>query len=110
MTNASNPVLPSSTPGASTPPGAVQACPYAAGSEILIIDEIGLPLANTAVTLWPSGGGTLSATTDASGKVCLSLPPGTSIQVEVAQVHEVAPGDSTTTSSGRHFAANGAGP
>ena len=88
----------------------VQTCPYATGSEILIVDEIGLPLANTAVTVTPSGGAASSATTDATGKICLSLPPGTPVQVEIVNMHEANPGDSTTTGSGRHFATNGTGP
>jgi len=101
---------PSSGNGGLPPSSVIRTCPYAGGSEILIVDEIGLPLANTAVTVRPSSGGTLSATTDATGKICLSLPPGTSVQIEIANVHEATPGDSTTTSSGRHFAANGTGP
>ncbi len=92
------------------PPSAVQTCPYAQGSEILIVDELGIPLVSTSVTLRPSGGSALSATTDLNGKVCLSLPPGTSVQVEIGNVHEAGPGDSTTTSSGRHFSTGGTGP
>lgn len=101
---------PPAASGGGAPPAAVQSCPYAAGSEILIVDELGLPLRNTSVTLTETGGASHSATTDAAGKICLSLTPGTVIQIEVANVHEIAVGDSTTTSSGQHFAAGSAGP
>ena len=93
-----------------SPPGAVQACPYASGSEILVVDELGLAVAGTAVVVTPSGGAAMNATTDATGKMCFSFPPGTSFQVQIADTHEAAAGDSVTTASGRHFQAGGTGP
>jgi hypothetical protein len=93
----------------SSPPP-VSSCSSGAASEILIVDEIGLPLGNTSVKLQLSGGGVHNVTTDANGKICLTLPPGTSGQIEIDNIHEAAPGDSTTTGSGRHFAAGGTGP
>jgi|APLak6261659120_1056016.scaffolds.fasta_scaffold11428_1 hypothetical protein len=101
---------PRSGNGANPANSPVQACPYANGSEILIINEIGLPLVNTPVTVRISGGNATNATTDSNGKICLNVPPGTSVQVEIANVHEITPGESTSTGSGRHFAANGTGP
>src|SRR5262245_5607216 len=90
-----------------TPLGAVQGC---GGSEILVIDELGLPLAGVAVTVRPSSGSPINAGTDSSGKVCLNLPPGSSVQVDVGNIHETAPGDSITTPSGTHFRSGGTGP
>jgi hypothetical protein len=101
---------PSSGGGSSPGPGSARNnCPTT-GSEILIVDEIGIPLASTTVTVQPSGQSPFSTTTDGTGKICLSSPPGTSVQIQVPNIHEAAPGDSTTTSSGRHFVTNGTGP
>ena len=79
-------------------------------SEIIIVDEIGLPLANTSVTVESSVGNTFTLTTDNLGKIFLTLPPGSSFQIEAANIHEAASGDSTKTGSGQHFATNGTGP
>lgn len=81
-----------------------------AASEILVVDELGLPIVSSTVTLILSTGAVHNVTTDATGKVCLSLPPGTTGQFELANIHEAATGDSTTTPSGHHFAAGGSGP
>jgi hypothetical protein len=89
------------------PRGAVQTC---SGSEILIVDELGLPVASSAVIVRPGGGGPLNMTTDGTGKIRLNVPPGTSVEVEIADIHETAAGDSTNTASGQHFKAGGTGP
>jgi hypothetical protein len=81
-----------------------------AQSEILIVDEIGIPFRNAAVILRPATGGAHNMTTDGNGKICLSIPPGTACEVELANTHEASAGDSTTTTSGRHFATGGTGP
>ena len=100
---------PASGSGAAKPPASVIAsCPLAA-SGVLVIDEIGLPIANTSVTVW-IGANSFSTTTDSNGEICLDLPPGTAGRIEVTDFHEAATGDSTKTSSGRHFAAGGTGP
>ena len=78
-------------------------------SEILVLDEIGLPFANTRVNITVSGRAH-TATTDAQGKICLRLAPGTAVRVELSNTHESRSGDSTTTPSGRHFSAGGRGP
>jgi hypothetical protein len=87
----------------------VAACALSA-SEILIVDEIGLPLANVSVNVRPSGGGMFSTMTGADGRICLNLPPGTNVEVEVPETHEGRAGDSVSTPSGQHFAAGGTGP
>jgi hypothetical protein len=87
----------------------VVACPLAT-SELLFVDEIGLPLAGLAVTLRFASGAVISTTTDVDGKVGLNVAPGTTGEAELVQMHEGASGDSTSTPSGRHFAAGGTGP
>lgn len=100
------PAPPSSTAPTTNP---VTTCALSQ-SEILVVDEIGMPFGNTAVTLHMSSGSTFNMTTDANGKICLSLPPGTTCEVELANIHEARAGDSTSTPSGQHFAAGGTGP
>ena len=104
-----DPPNPSSGSGAASPPSPIVSCPHSQ-SEILLLDEIGLPFRNTAVVLHLSSGGTFNTTTDGDGKICLNLPPGTTGEVELADIHEAASGDSTTTPSGNHFSLNGTGP
>ena len=101
---------PSSGSGAGCMPGPIATCPANILSEIQLIDELGLPFRNQSVIIHLSSGGTLNATTNADGKVSFNLPPGTTGEVELADIHESHSGDSTTTPSGRHFAANGTGP
>jgi hypothetical protein len=86
----------------------VVTCPLGA-SAIQLIDELGLPMAGVTVRV-TAGGVTTTATADGSGLVCLSHPPGTSVTVELADMHEGSAGESTVTSSGTHFRAGGTGP
>jgi len=51
---------------------------------------------------------TVDMVTDGSGYLRFKLPPETSIQLELADAHEVELGDSASTSSGNHFSAEGA--
>jgi hypothetical protein len=78
-------------------------------SEVLLVDEIGRPIASASVKL-TLGGVVSTVSTNADGKICFSSPPGTSIIVELASMHEAASGDSTKTPSGQHFKASGTGP
>jgi hypothetical protein len=84
-------------------------CGGSNASAILLIDELGLPITNTAVRV-TIGGVSSNTTSDASGRVCFTQPPGTMVQVRLDDMHEAQPGESTTTSSGHHFRANGNGP
>lgn len=105
--------LGSSSPAAPVVPGPVAPVIIACllnSSEVLVIDELGLPMANQAVTLTLADGSVHNGSTGADGKLCLSLPPGTPVTVEIANTHEARAGDSTTTPSGQHFLANGTGP
>ena len=104
-----DPPPPSSGSGAASPPSPITSCPLSQ-SEILLLDEIGLPFRNAAVIIHLSSGGTLNTTTGADGEICLNLPPGTTGEVELVDTHEAASGDSTTTSYGNHFSLNGTGP
>jgi hypothetical protein len=74
------------------------------------MDELGLPLSGMAVTLRLSTGAVLNSNVGADGKICLSVPPGTVVEVELALGHEVRGGEATTTPSGTHFSFNGIGP
>lgn len=107
MTGRSAPSPPASGPGPAANP--VVACPLSA-SEILVVDEIGLPMAGVAVILRPASGGSFNTTTGADGKICLNLPPGSNVEVELASMHEAKAGESTSGASGQHFAAGGTGP
>lgn len=98
----------SSAPAAAPATSPVASCPHAA-SELLVVDELGLPYRSASVTV-RIGGGTFTSSTDANGKICLSLAPGTSFEIELAETHEGKAGDSTSTASGRHFSAGGTGP
>jgi hypothetical protein len=103
------PGAPGAAAGSGAPAaGAVGPCPLAQSS-ILIIDELGIPLANATVQV-TQGGATSPGTTDANGFLCFSSPPGTALQIQVDEIHEIGPGDSTSTASGQHFSANGTGP
>lgn len=88
--------------------GSVAACDTAA-SAIMLVDELGIPLANQAVVLHLSSG-PLPTNADANGIICLNLPPGTKGKVSVDNIHEGKQGESTSTSSGQHFKAKGTGP
>jgi hypothetical protein len=100
---------PSSSGGAGMPAtGPTGPCAHAQSS-ILIVDELGLPLASTSVQV-TAGAATAGMTTDPNGFLCFSAPPGTAVRIEIADAHQMASGDSSTTSSGHHFLANGTGP
>lgn len=88
--------------------GAVVPCPHAQGA-ILIVDELGLPLASTSLQV-TVGATTSAMTTDANGFLCFADPPGTAVRIQIADAHQTAVGDSSVTSSGHHFVANGTGP
>lgn len=107
MTCRSDPPAPSS--GSSGIASIITTCALSQ-SEILVLDEIGLPFRNAPVIIHLTGRAPINTTTDANGKVCFTLPPGTAGEVELVNVHESAVGDSTSTASGRHFALNGIGP
>ena len=88
---------------------AVVACSLAS-SELMLLDEIGLPLAGLAVVIRLASGAVINATSAADGRICLNQPPGTAGQIELAGMHEGQQGDSSNTASGHHFAAGGTGP
>src|ERR1700754_1816236 len=101
---------PSTTPRPSAPAQApVASCGAANASAIQIIDELGLPIAGASVRL-TIGGGISTTSSDASGIVCFTQPPGTSVQVQLNEMHEARAGESATTPSGRHFRTMGPGP
>ena len=109
-TGTSSPAAPSSSPAAAAPVlGGPVACGGVLASAILLIDELGIPLAGASVKV-TVGGVTSTTTADGSGTVCFNVPPGTSVTVEHVDMHEARPGESTTTPSGHHFLAGGTGP
>jgi hypothetical protein len=83
---------------------------------ILVINEIGIPLKGRAVKLKFNDGHVASQTTDEEGKVYLDAIEavdmlfGQGLTIELEDSQEVAPGDSTRTNSGHHFALNQGGP
>jgi hypothetical protein len=80
------------------------------GTHIEIVDEIGIPIRNTPVTVKFSSGREISLVTDDAGKIYPNVPEGESLEIAFEQMHEAAPNDSSRTSSGQHFAANRGGP
>ncbi len=101
--------LPSSSAGSGAPVAGPVACGAAHSSAILLIDELGLPMAGATAQV-TIGGAVSSMTADGSGTLCFTVPPGTSVQVQLGDTQETQPGESTTTASGHHFLANGTGP
>jgi len=77
---------------------------------VSLVDELGLPLRKAKARLVMADGSTEDVTTDDQGKLRPRVPPGTSFDVIVYDVHEGAAGDSLATASGQHFAAGGDGP
>ena len=109
-TGTSSPPPPSSSPASSAPVlGGPVSCGGPHPSAIQLIDELGIPMAGATVNVTIRGV-TTSMTADGTGTLCFSDPPGTSVTVEVVDLHETRPGESTTTPSGHHFRANGTGP
>lgn len=104
------PATPNAAPGSLTPAvGAFIPCP-GAQSAVLVVDEIGIPLRNTAITVRIGAAAPANTSTDANGMICFSQPPGLTGQIELAETHEAGTGDSTATASGQHFRAGGTGP
>lgn len=104
------PPRPSQTQGSgASGRGGSSQCGGTSASAILLIDELGLPLVNVSVRV-TIGGVSSTMTSDGSGNLCFTQPPGTMVQVQLADMHEAQPGESTTDSSGHHFRANGNGP
>jgi outer membrane protein OmpA-like peptidoglycan-associated protein len=77
---------------------------------VLVVDELGLPLRNAKAQLVMPDGTTENISTDGDGKIRPRVPPGTTFDVVLFDVHEGGPTDSLTTASGHHFAAGGDGP
>ena len=80
----------------------IQVCP-GFESSILLIDEIGLPMQATSVEIVIGGAAAQSLTTDSEGRICFHKPPGTAVEVRLANTHETRAGQSTSTPSGQHF-------
>ncbi|MHC4406966.1 MAG: OmpA family protein [Planctomycetota bacterium] len=92
-------------------------CPFEGGgigpsvkSTLQIVDEIGEPLKDTPVKVTLSDGQVIQKTTDTDGKIELKRPEGEEIEIEIDDIHEIAPTDSSKTASGQHFGANKSGP
>jgi len=106
----SRPRRPSPTPRSGAPARTpLASCGGTSASAIQIIDEIGLPIGGASVQL-TIGGVTSTTTSDGNGIVCFTQPPGTSVRVQLVDMHEASAGESTRTPSGRHFRTNGPGP
>lgn len=103
------PAVPSKTPDAGAPLAGQGTCGSPHSSAILLIDEIGLPMASESVEV-TIGATTSSMTTDASGTLCFTEPPGTSVTIKTGDAQEAKSGESTSTPSGHHFKAGGTGP
>jgi hypothetical protein len=79
-------------------------------SAVILMDELGLPIANKSVQVRLGGGAPQSLTTDSNGRICFMDAPGTTIEITVTDTHESKAGESTTTPSGHHFRYQGTGP
>ena len=75
---------------------------------VLVVDEIGEPLKNTAVTV-VSAGHSIDLTTDDEGKIRPELEEGTPFSILVGEAHEAVVADGQT-SSGQHYAPGQEGP
>jgi hypothetical protein len=96
-------------PAVGAPLGGPAACGGPHSSSVVLIDEIGLPMAGITVDV-TIGATTSPMTTDGSGTLCFTSPPGTSVTIKTGDAQEAKAGDSTSTPSGHHFKADGTGP
>lgn len=90
--------------------GPTASCGGPHSSEIQLIDELGLPMGGVTLQMSVGGGASSPVTTDASGKICFSSSPGTSVSLRLDDLHESQAGESIVTPSGHHFRANAGGP
>ena len=77
---------------------------------IIVIDELGRPLKQFAVTMSINGKPARQATTDAYGKIYPLAAENDEVKIDVAEAHESGAGDSIATASGQHFERGGDGP
>jgi len=77
---------------------------------LLVVDELGQPLASTRVRLLLADGRREDIQTDAKGLIRPRMPPGSSFELTVDDAQEIGGGDSAITTSGQHFAMGGDGP
>ncbi len=98
----------SAPPSSSGSTTGVTGCAHS-GSEVLLMDELGEPLAGVAVQC-DVGAGWAGTTTDATGRICFADPPGLAVKIKAPELHEAAPGSGVTTASGKHIALGGTAP
>jgi hypothetical protein len=77
---------------------------------VALVDEIGAPLSRARVQIVLPDGTIEEVVTDDVGTLPPRVPPGTTFDVVVLDVHEGGIGDSLSTPSGQHFATGGDGP
>src|SRR4051812_43293620 len=77
---------------------------------LLIVDELGLPLANAKVRIVLADGTTENAVTAADGTVRPRVGEGDTFDVLIPDAHEGGVGDALETPSGKHFTTGGDGP
>ncbi len=77
---------------------------------IMVIDELGRPLKQMAVTMTINQRPAQNVTTDGYGRIYPLAAEGDQVSVQVEDAHEGGSGDSIATNSGQHFALGGDGP
>jgi hypothetical protein len=79
-------------------------------ASIIVIDELGRPLKQLAVTLSIKGKAARNARTDDYGRLYPLASEIDEMTVQFDEVHESGAGDSIATDSGQHFERGGDGP
>jgi hypothetical protein len=77
---------------------------------IIVIDELGRPLKQLAVTMSINGKPAHQTATDDYGKIYPLAGENDEVKVDVEEAHESGAGDSIATASGQHFELGGDGP
>jgi outer membrane protein OmpA-like peptidoglycan-associated protein len=78
--------------------------------EILLLDELGLPLPGVKVRVVIPDNDDLEVESNEEGKLCLDVPDDCAFDLVIDNVHEGGLRDSLKTESGQHFAADQDGP
>ena len=73
----------------------------------VLVDEIGLPYRNAAIKVTYPTGRVRQTSTDEEGTFVARLAGDESLEIELQDAHEAAPGDGIKTPSGKHFTTGG---
>jgi hypothetical protein len=77
---------------------------------VVLMDELGRPMANVAVQV-TIGGAPNMRNTNGNGMIVFALTPaGTAVTLNLVDTHMAQVGESTSDASGQHFSLLGEGP